>query len=276
MVRRVAITGAGGMLGHDLIRALEGREVAAFDHASCDITDSASTHARIAEARPEVVVHLAAYTKVNACERDPIRAFLVNGEGTRNVARGANAAGARLVYISTDYVFNGRKHTPWTEDDPVDPINVYGRSKLEGERQASREATLIVRSGWLYGSHGRNFVEAILEQAAKGGPLKVVADQMGCPTYTPHLAAAIVALMDREARGIVHVPAGGECTWHEFALAILEAKGYSLPVEAASSESDPTPRPEYSVLSDERLRGLGVSPLPHWREGLREYLAHRA
>jgi dTDP-4-dehydrorhamnose reductase len=271
------------MLGHDLVQALMEssvrREVAAFDHHSCDITDPVLTLNRLTGVRPDVIVHLAALTKVNECQRDPARAFAVNGEGTANVARAANATGARFVYVSTDYVFNGRKSEPYVEEDAVDPINMYGRSKLAGEHRVPSGSNLIVRSGWLYGTHGRNFVEAILEQAAKNQPLRVVADQVGCPTYTAHLARAIVDLIDAEAEGIVHVSGGGQCSWHEFACSILEQGGLSVPVEAVASPHtnapDATPRPAYTVLSNARMQSLGITALPHWRDALREYLAHR-
>ncbi len=272
------------MLGRDLARRLAERtdtQVRPYDHGACDVTDPQQTLAAIGQACPEVVIHLAAFTKVNECERDPERAFRVNAQGTRHVAAAANAAGARLVYISTDYVFNGRKRQPYTEDDPVSPLNVYGRSKLEGEQAAaSVPGTLIIRSGWFYGLHGRNFVEAVLAQAAQGQTLRVVSDQVGTPTWTAHLARAIAELVDLGVSGTVHVPGGGQCSWHQFACAILEEAGWKLPVAEMSSEelakTGLAPRPAYSVLSDARLREWGVAPLPHWRDALGEYLRERA
>ncbi len=284
MIQRIAITGAGGMMGRELGRVFDGRSLTLLDHTSCDITDPEQTAARIAETRPEVIIHTAAFTKVDTCEREPERAFRVNAQGTRNVAAAANAGKARLVYISTDYVFDGRKRAPYVEDDPVGPLNVYGRSKLEGERAAAEvPGALIVRTGWLFGPAGRNFVEAILAQAAGGRPLRVVSDQVGCPTGTADLARTIAALVDLDAAGIVHAPGGGHCSWHEFACAIVRQAGLDVPVEAVSSskmEAAPgspprAPRPAYSVLSDARLRQWGVAPLPCWKDALREYFAER-
>jgi dTDP-4-dehydrorhamnose reductase len=279
MAERITITGAGGMLGRDLTAALAGRPVTPLDRLQCDVTDRAATLGRILESQPGVVVHLAAFTKVNECERNPARAMEVNETGTRHVAEAVNAAGARLVYISTDYVFDGRKRSPYVEDDAPGPLGVYGRSKLAGERCASAApGALILRCGWLFGHGGRNFVEAILDQARRGQPLRVVADQTGCPTWTADLAAAIVRLMDLRATGVIHVPGGGFCTWHEFATAIVQESGLRATVEPiASADLDPgaAPRPAWSVLSDARLRSLGVAPLPHWREALRGYLHAR-
>lgn len=275
MVERILITGAGGMLGRDLARVLAGRQLTLLDHAACEVTDAKIVESRIAAAGPEVVVHLAAFTKVNECERDPIKAFRVNAEGTRNVARAAASCGARLIYMSTDYVFDGKSGTPYQESDPVLPLNVYGRSKLEGEHQAAAfPGTLIVRGGWLFGRGGRNFVEAILAQAREGKRPKVVTTQVGTPTWTAHLGRTIAALLDRGVAGVVHVPAGGSCSWFEFAQAIVEEAGLSVEVEPNADEPSGTPRPAFSVLSDARLRELGIDSLPHWRDGLRGYLAN--
>ena len=273
MNERIAITGASGLLGRELLRALEGRHPIGFNQADCDITDAAATRARILEARPDVVIHLAAFTKVNECQRNPERALAVNAEGSRNIAQAANEAGARLVYISTDYVFDGRKREPYLETDPVSPVNVYGHSKAEGERYvATVPRSLILRCGWLFGEGGRNFVAAIREQIALGKALRVVSDQTGTPIWTRHLAAAIVTLVDAEVSGVLHAAASGECSWHEFATAIVELTSAHISVEATATNPRDTPRPMYSVLSDARLRALGFGPLPHWREGLREYL----
>lgn len=261
------------MLGRDLARVLASRRLTLLDHATCDVTDAAAVAAHIAEARPEVVIHLAAFTKVNECERQPEIAMKINGEGTGNVARAAAASGARVVYMSTDYVFDGRRHRPYTETDPAGPINAYGRSKLAGEEQAaSVPGSLIVRGGWLYGHGGRNFVEAILTQAREGKSPRVIQTQTGTPTWTAHLAKAILELLDRGVTGLVHVPGGASCTWYEFARGIVEASGLHVKVEPSDDEPSGTPRPAFSVLSDAKLRSLGVTPLPHWRNGLRGYL----
>lgn len=263
------------MLGREIMRALDGRDVTGFSRAAFDITDAESVKRGMAEAAPDIVIHLAAFTKVNECQRNPERAHAVNGRGSRNVAEAANALGARLVYISTDYVFDGRQRTPYTESDPVSPVNVYGLSKAEGERHAGAvERSLILRCGWLFGDGGRNFVEAIRNQIRDGNPLRVVQDQRGTPIWTRHLATCIARLVDSDVTGILHAAASGECSWHEFATAIVEITGAGVPVEATTTLIGPgiTPRPVYSVLSDARLCQLGFGPLPHWREGLVEYL----
>ncbi len=262
------------MLGRELSRVLAARQPLLWDHTACDITDAAATRRVIEAARPEVVIHLAAYTKVNDCQRNPERAMAVNSRGVRHVAEAVNAVGARLVYISTDYVFDGRLRQPYREDDPVSPVNAYGRSKAAGEGNAAAAAgSLILRCGWLFGAGGRNFVEAIREQIRQGQQLRVVNDQVGTPIWTGHLAPAIVALVDAQVTGIVHAAASGQCSWHEFAEAIVELSGSNVAVEAIATPPGGTPRPSYSVLSDARLCALGVGPLPHWREGLRLYLA---
>jgi len=261
------------MLGQELTRTLEPHQPICFNHATCDITDPVATRARILEVRPEVIIHLAAFTKVNECQRNPERAMAVNAQGSLHVAAVANEARARLVYISTDYVFDGHKREPYLESDPVSPVNVYGRSKADGERYAATvPGSLILRCGWLFGDGGRNFVAAIREQIAGGKRLQVVADQTGTPIWTRHLAHCISALVDAKITGILHAAASGCCTWHEFATAIVELTQASVPVEAISTNPAGTPRPAYSVLSDSRLCALGFGPLPHWREGLREYL----
>ena len=278
MSRRIVITGASGMLGGELMRELDGviglNEIG-LKRAACDITDREALLKCMADAAPDVIIHLAAFTKVNECQRNPERAHAVNSQGSRNVADAANAAGARLVYISTDYVFDGRQRTPYLETDPVSPVNTYGLSKAAGERHASTvEGSLILRCGWLFGDGGRNFVGAIRDQIRDGVALRVVQDQRGTPIWTRHLARCIARLLDSGVTGILHAAASGECSWHEFATAIVEITGAGVPVEATTTETGPgiTPRPSYSVLSDARLCQLGFGPLPHWREGLTEYL----
>ena len=261
------------MLGRELGRVLAPRQPVLWDRTACDITDAAATRRAIEQARPDVVIHLAAYTKVNDCQRHPELAMAVNSRGVRHVAEAVNAVGARLVYISTDYVFDGRKRTPYLEDDPVAPVNAYGRSKAAGEGNAALvPGSLILRCGWLFGPGGRNFVEAIRDQIRQGKPLRVVNDQVGTPIWTGHLAPAIVALVDAEVSGVVHAAASGYCSWHEFTEAIVALSGSRVAVEAISTPPGDTPRPPYSVLSDARLCALGFGPLPHWRDGLREYL----
>jgi dTDP-4-dehydrorhamnose reductase len=214
---------------------------------------------------PDLVLHAAAWTHVDAAESDPERAAAVNVGGTRRIAE----LGAPVVYYSTDYVFNGGKGEPYVESDEPNPLSVYGRTKLEGEREI-RDGW-IVRSSWLFGWTGRNFVRTMLRLAEQQDEVRVVADQRGCPTFVGHLAAATHELLDRP-QGVWHVAAEGDCTWAEFAEAIFEEAGVScrvVPITTAEFGA-PAPRPSYSVLRSERP---GAPRLPHWREGLRECLA---
>lgn len=261
------------MAGTDLRDALAQRDepVTALTKTDLDITDSRAVSACVAEARPEVIVNCAAYTKVDQAESEESAACAINGSAVEFLASAANEVGALLVQISTDFVFDGSKRTPYEPDDATGPLSAYGRSKLLGEVAASHAAKhLIVRTSWLFGVHGWNFVEAIRKQVRLGNTLRVVNDQRGRPTYTPHLAAAIVRLVYAGARGIVHYADAEECTWYDFACAIAP----EVTIAPVSSEEFPRPatRPAYSVLSTERYERLtGVTP-PSWREGLREYL----
>jgi dTDP-4-dehydrorhamnose reductase len=270
---RWLITGAGGMVGTDLREALALRDepVAALTKNDLDITDSRCVSAVVADARPDVIVNCAAYTKVDQAESEESAASASNGSAVEFLAQAANEAGALLVQISTDFVFDGAKRTPYEPDDATNPRSAYGRSKLLGETAARHAGKhLILRTSWLFGVHGPNFVEAILRQVRLGNTLRVVNDQRGRPTYTPHLASAILHLVAADARGVVHYADAEECTWYDFACAI--APGVKIvPVE---TEEFPRPaaRPAYSVLSTESYERLtGVTPAS-WREGLREYL----
>ena len=261
------------MVGTDLCEALALRDepVVALTKSQLDITDSRHVSACVAEARPDVIVNCAAYTKVDQAESETGLANAVNGSAVELVAAAANEAGALLVQISTDFVFDGKKGAPYEINDATNPLSAYGRSKHLGEVAATHaEKHVIVRTSWLFGVHGWNFVEAILKQVQLGKPLRVVNDQRGRPTYTPHLAEAIIRIVANDARGIVHYADADECTWYDFAREI--APGASI--TAVTSEEFPRPaaRPAYSVLSTERYeRMTGVTPAS-WREGLREYL----
>jgi dTDP-4-dehydrorhamnose reductase len=271
---RWLITGAGGMAGTDLRDALALRDepVVALTKRDLDITDSRCVDACVADARPDVIVNCAAYTKVDHAESDESTASAINGSAVELLAQAANDAGALLVQISTDFVFDGSKRTPYEIDDEPRPLSAYGRSKRLGEIAATHaEKHLIVRTSWLFGTHGPNFVEAIRRQVALGRtPLRVVNDQRGRPTYTPHLAGAIVRLVAGDARGIVHYADTDECNWYDFAGAIAP----EVTIVPVSTDEFPRPatRPAYSVLSTQRYEQLtGVTPAS-WREGLREYL----
>ncbi len=277
---RFAITGAAGMLGQDLIAAAgeAGHEVLAFPRADLDITDGAAVARTLGDARPDVVVNSAAWTDVDGAERDEAGASAINGAGAGNVAGAASSCGAWTIHVSSDYVFDGRKATPYVESDAVGPLSAYGRTKLAGERAVAEEAPerhTIVRSSWLFGPGGPCFPATILRLARERDELKVVDDQIGCPTFTGHLARALVDLAGRGERpaGIVHVAGGGSCSWFEFAREIVAASGVTCEVKPCSTEEFPRPatRPANSVLRSERG---GEGPvLPEWRDGLTRYMA---
>jgi len=281
MTLRWLITGAAGMVGSDVCNELAGQEVVALSKADLDVTDASAVDAAVRDARPSVIVNCAAWTRVDDAEANEAAANAINGTAVEHLATAANAADALLVHISTDFVFDGRKRTPYEVNDAPSPLSAYGRSKLLGE-EAARGARkhAIIRTAWLFGVHGHNFVEAIRNQIRKGtNPLRVVHDQRGRPTYTPHLARAIVRIARLDGRGIFHYADAGECTWYDFARAIAEESGArNVRVDPVTSDQFPRPatRPTYSVLSTERYERLtGVAPEP-WREGLREYLSSRA
>lgn len=275
---RWLITGARGMVGTDLHHELLSRDadVVALTKSDLDITDSRAVDEVIGDHRPHIIVNCGAYTKVDDAEANEKLATAINGSAVELIAHAANNVGALLVQISTDFVFDGKKRTPYEVNDVTGPLSVYGQSKLLGEFAASHaHKHLILRSSWLFGVHGPNFVEAIRRQIAKGtNPLRVVNDQRGRPTYTPHLAEAIIRLAQRDdARGIVHYADEEECTWYDFACAIVEELGSDVRVDAVTTDEFPRParRPPYSVLSTERYERLtGVQP-ESWREGLRDY-----
>lgn len=277
------ITGAGGMLAADLAGELSalGEPVVSLGQADLDITDSGAVNARLRAEAPQVIVNCAAYTQVDRAEEEEDLATAVNGSAVEHLAAAANATGALLVQISTDFVFDGSKREPWEVNDTPRPLSAYGRSKLVGEaaaRQAGKH--LVLRTSWLFGTRGNNFVEAIRGQIARGtNPLRVVHDQRGRPTYTPSLARAIIRLArlawdSADARGVVHYADAGDCSWFEFAQAIVEESGASASVIPVSTEQFPRParRPAYSVLSTERYERLTGAQPESWREGLREYL----
>lgn len=267
------------MLGTDLQHELEsrGETVVALSRAELDVTDSRLVDAAVADAAPDVIVNCAAYTKVDLAEENESAANEINGSAVELLAAAANEAGALLVQVSTDFVFDGANHTPYEPDDPTHPLSAYGRSKLLGEIAAAHaERHLIVRTSWLFGVHGPNFVEAIRNQIRKGtNPLRVVSDQRGRPTYTPHLARAIVRLAMQGVTGIVHYADADECSWFDFACAIADGSGVAVSPVTSDEFVRPAKRPAYSVLSTERYEQLtGVTP-DSWRDGLREYLSLR-
>ena len=270
------ITGAAGMLGQDLAAAARGagHDVLAFSRAELDIGDRGALEAVLGAAGADIVFNCAAWTDVDGAESSPDEALAVNGAGAGNVARAAAASGAWTVHVSTDYVFDGTKRSPWVESDPVAPVSSYGRSKLAGEREVAAVAPgrhTIVRTSWLFGAGGPCFPATILRLAETRDELKVVDDQIGCPTFTAHLAAALVDVGVRGVPGIVHVAGGGSCSWYEFAREIVAASGVSCAVQPCSTDEMPraATRPAYSVLRSER----DAPVLPDWRRGLAEYMA---
>ena len=273
---RVLVTGASGMLGVDVARELAGDDVRAPSHAEADLAETGALERALGGFRPELILHCAAYADVDGCELDPARAERDNVTATRHVAAFAAQSGSRLVHVSTDYVFDGSARKPYPVDAPVSPLSVYGRTKLGAEHavQASGAEFLIVRTAWLVGAHGKNFVEAIRARARQGAALEVVDDQRGTPTFTADLAPALVALARTRHTGVLHVTNQGECTRYEQARAIVELEGFDARVTPVSSAKHPRParRPAYSVLDNSAANAILGRPLPPWRESLARYL----
>jgi dTDP-4-dehydrorhamnose reductase len=279
---KALVTGAEGQLGRELVTRLGRGPVDARTHGKLDVADAAAVAAAIRSFRPEVVINAAAYNKVDAAEADPAAAMAVNASGVLHLARAAAEVGALFVHVSTDYVFDGAQSRPYVEDDPPRPINVYGISKRAGEMmmEAVGAPALLVRTSGVFGpggsqAKGGSFVDRILERARRGAPLRVVGDQRFSPTYAPDLAAAVVGLIDRGVRGLVHVTSEGACTWHDLAVAGLELAGVPAEVERISTDelAARARRPPYSVLSTARYRELGGPPLRPWREALADMLS---
>jgi dTDP-4-dehydrorhamnose reductase len=267
------------MLGRDVVRAAEfvNHEVVGVARQELDITDRQAVERKLLEERPDAVVNCAAYTDVDGAEDDLDSTMDVNAEGAANVAAAAAEIGARVLFPSSDYVFDGSKSEPYVESDEPRPQSVYAQSKLAGEHETttSNPRHYIVRSAWLFGTGGRNFVETMLTLGSEHGEVLVVRDQVGCPTYTAHLADALVRLADSEAYGIHHLAAQGECSWYEFAIEIFRQAGIECRVMSCTTDEfgRPAPRPAYSVLRTERDDAIY---LPHWTEGLASYMAERA
>jgi len=263
---RTLITGGRGQLGRALQEALARHQVFAVGHAEMDVTDADAVRRAVDELRPELLIHAAAWTDTAGCESDPERAMLVNGEGARHVAEACARAGAAMVYISSNEVFDGTGREPYREDDAPNPINAYGRSKLAGERRA--------RSAWLYGAGRVSFPEKVLQMAAKTDQLKGVADEIASPTWTVDLATGIAALILGSPFGIYHLTNSGHCSRLEWAQEVLRLRGLSdVPVEPATQEEFGVPyrKPVFSALSLEKARGLGIE-MPPWRDALERYL----
>ncbi|MGI8715716.1 MAG: dTDP-4-dehydrorhamnose reductase [Solirubrobacteraceae bacterium] len=271
---RILITGAGGMLGHDVVRAAiaAGHEPAVLPRAQLDIADPDAVGAAVAAAAPGAVINCAAWTDVDGAESAEQDARAVNGPGAGHVAAAAAAAGAWTVHVSSDYVFDGRKREPYLEPDATAPLSAYGRTKLAGEQAVARAAPerhTVVRSSWLFGAHGRCFPQTIRRLAAERDELTIVSDQVGCPTFTGHLAPALVTLADGRLPGVAHVAADEQCSWFQFAQAIVAGAELDCVVHPIATAQYPqsAPRPAYSVLRSQR----GAPRLPNWRDGLTEF-----
>jgi dTDP-4-dehydrorhamnose reductase len=262
------------MLGQDVVAAARraGHDVSALARTELDVTDAAATRRAVSEAAPAAVINCAAWTDVDGAESAEDAATAINGTGAGNVAAAAAAAGALIVHVSSDYVFDGAATEPYVEGDAVAPASAYGRSKLAGERAVAQSAprSAIVRSSWLFGAGGKNFVDTMLRLGAERDEVTVVDDQVGCPTYTGHLAEALVQIAERGLTGVLHVAGGGECSWHDLAVAAFEERGLTCTVHRGRTADlgRPAPRPAYSVLRTNR----DAPALPDWREGLIAHL----
>jgi dTDP-4-dehydrorhamnose reductase len=275
---KVLVTGAGGQLGTDVVAELRGRhEVTPCGHAELDVADADSVTNCLTRVHPEMVVNCAAWTAVDACEGDPERADRVNGAGPANLVAAAELIGARIVHMSTDYVFDGSKPTPYVETDEPNPASVYGRSKLLGEH-AMRPEDTVLRTAWVMGPHGNNMLKTVLRLLESDGELHFVDDQHGCPTFTGDLATAVGWFVDEDHPGLFHVTNAGPTSWYELACEISEVAGHDAgrvhPIATADLDPPrPAPRPANSVLENAALRDVGLPQLRDHREALAETLA---
>lgn len=275
---KVMITGANGQLGEELVFQLSNSsfEIYSFTRAELDITNQDKVNALVEEVCPDVIINAAAYTKVDLAESNEESAFAINAWGQQNLAVAAEKFNARICYISTDYVFDGNSTVPYCEHDVTNPLGVYGKSKLMGEELTIAHSSkyFIVRTAWLYGQYGNNFVHTMFKLAKEKDKIGVVRDQFGSPTYTFDLVKFIIELIQSEKYGIYHATNSGECSWYEFAKAIFEEAGIAVNVLPLKSEDFPTVanRPAYSVLDNSSILGNEFQPLRSWRIALREFI----
>jgi dTDP-4-dehydrorhamnose reductase len=284
--KRILIIGAKGMLGRDLVNVLSstfhknnrlGWEISAWDIDEIDIRDEKSTVAKIEHLRPGIIINVAGYTDVDGCELNEEKAFAVNAEGMKHVALGALRCRSKVVYLSTDYIFDGEKKEPYLENDPPNPLNVYGRSKWKGEQYVQQlvEDVLIIRTQWLYGKYGKNFVASILNQARDKRVLSIVNDQIGSPTYTVDLSEAISILLQGDARGVFHVSNKDLCSWYTFGQTILKLIGMDrVKVVPITSKEliRPASRPLYTALNCQKLKQVTGMAMRPWSEALKDFL----
>lgn len=276
---KVVVTGARGMLGQEVVRAAEGagHRVVGLRSGELDVTDAEAVHGRLGVEQPDAVVNCAAYTDVDGAEEERTRAFALNADAPGVVAAAASAVGASVLHVSSDYVFDGRKREPYVESDPTAPLSAYGESKLAGERPTvdANPRHFVVRSAWLFGLGGRNFVDTMLRLGRERDEVRVVDDQVGSPTFCPHLADALVALLATDDHGIHHVAGAGACSWAELAAETLRRAGVDCRVVpiASAEMTRPATRPAFSALASERP---GTPRLRPWQDGLAAYLGARA
>ncbi len=273
---RILITGGDGMLGTDLREVLKGEDLIVTNHESLDITDRNQVMEKIKEYKPEIVINCAAMTDVDGCETKKDLAYKLNAEGPKNLALASKEVDATLIHISTDYVFKGDKKTPLKEDDEIGPISIYGKSKLKGERNIEDilDKYFILRTAWLYGKNGTNFIEKILELTKNHDRIKVVNDQEGSPTFTKDLAEGIRQVINSDKYGTYHLTNSGSTTWYDFARLIIKKKDINVEVDPVTSEEFPSiaPRPHYSVLSHEKWIKNGFTELRDYEKSLNDYL----
>jgi dTDP-4-dehydrorhamnose reductase len=274
---KIVLTGATGRLGRDLAPALaERHQVIGIGSRDLDITDGSATRQFIVGQRPDAVVHTAAWADVDGCERDPDRAYRLNAGGTWNLAVACQQIDAALLYISTDYVFDGEKGAPYLEFDPTGPINVYGASKLAGEHVVRDLVAkhYVVRASWFFGHHGDCFARWVLRAAAEGQQVRAYTDRVGSPSYTPDLARLVAAIVESGWYGVYHASNRGQCTWHEFAREILTRASGADVLEAATSQEMPRParRPRFSALRHLSLEMLGRDDVRPWQEAVAEFV----
>ncbi|HSH74964.1 MAG TPA: dTDP-4-dehydrorhamnose reductase [Longimicrobiales bacterium] len=278
---KLLVTGARGLLGTEVARAAERRalQVTALGRDRLDVTDPDAVRRAVDAVRPDAIVHCAAFTAVDRAEAEASRAMAVNREGTAHAARAAREVGARFVYVSSDYVFDGALERPYRPDDPAAPLSSYGRSKLAGEHAAHEacDAALIARTSWLFGHARRSFVTAMIDRARAGERLRVVDDQRGGPSFASDVAVALLELVERNAAGVWHVANRGVCTWAELAREALRLSGLEPMVDGVASAewAAPARRPPYSVLDVRATEEMIGRPMPHGREALARFLEER-
>lgn len=275
---KVLVTGAKGQLGQDVLCLLENQtwEVFGFGREELDITNEEKVREKVLFIKPNIIIHTAAYTQVDQAESDEEAAFKVNAEGTKYLAQAAEVVGAKFCYVSTDYVFDGTKNEPYKIDDQTNPQTVYGRSKLVGEQYTQEycSKSYIVRTSWVFGLYGNNFVKTMLRLAEEKNELGVVHDQVGSPTYTTDLARFIINLVQTDKYGIYHGSNSGVCSWYEFAKEIFEQSNIEIAVNPLTTEDFPRPaaRPKYSVLNKEMVEENGFEAFQDWKEALKDFL----